>query len=321
MIYYIYNGSELLGFVYKNKTYYYHKNMFGDIISILDSSYNEIVTYKYDSWGALVNITDSSNINLGTINPFRYRSYYYDNETSLYYLNSRYYNPQVGRFINGDICINSNYDFISENIFVYTSNNYINYKDIDGYSITSILSKVKSFATKIVNTVKSIIKKVVYRPKVCKALSDTNQGCRVDIGQSNRTDYNLQQSGNINRKPDFGDPGKIYDMPNGDMRKMEPWGDRRESRDFDFSHPWHHNNLTGDFHVHDYDADGNHLPAREPTPDEIDEVNRHKKEIGNAIIVGVGTVGVGYLIYRGIRLLPSLTPWTWWSIPYNLATP
>ncbi len=102
MLYYIYNGDELLGFIYKDKTYYYHKNMFGDIIGILDSSYNEIVTYEYDSWGALVNITDSSNINLGTINPFRYRSYYYDEESGFYYLNSRYYNPKMGRFINAD---------------------------------------------------------------------------------------------------------------------------------------------------------------------------------------------------------------------------
>ena len=52
-------------------------------------NYNEIVSYEYDSWGAILNITDNSGINLGTINPFRYRSYYYDEETKLYYLNSR----------------------------------------------------------------------------------------------------------------------------------------------------------------------------------------------------------------------------------------
>ncbi len=125
VIYYIYNGSELLGFVYKNKTYYYHKNVFGDIIGILDDNYNEIVTYEYDSWGALVNVTDNSNINLGTINPFRYRSYYYDEETQLYYLNSRYYNPEWGRFINADGYVSTGQGINSANMFMYCGNNFI----------------------------------------------------------------------------------------------------------------------------------------------------------------------------------------------------
>ncbi len=102
VIYYIYNGGELLGFIYKNKTYYQHKNIFEDIIGILDSNYNEIVKYSYDSFGALINIIDNGSINLGKINPFRYRSYYYYIETQLYYLNSRYYNPRTGRFLNFD---------------------------------------------------------------------------------------------------------------------------------------------------------------------------------------------------------------------------
>ncbi len=132
VLYYIYNGSELLGFVYKNKTYYYHKNMFGDIIGILDSSYNEIVTYEYDSWGALVNITDNSNINLGTINPFRYRSYYYDEESGFYYLNSRYYNPKMGRFINADSVVSEIGEINGCNIFCYSFNNPISLVDDDG---------------------------------------------------------------------------------------------------------------------------------------------------------------------------------------------
>ncbi len=154
VIYYIYNGSELLGFVYKNKTYYYHKNIFGDIIGILDSNYNELVSYEYDSWGALVNITDNSNINLGTINPFRYRSYYYDEETSLYYLNSRYYNPQIGRFINADSIILANKDIISGNLFQYVSNNFINRIDKDGEGL--FISALLGIGA-IVSTVASVI--------------------------------------------------------------------------------------------------------------------------------------------------------------------
>ena len=124
MIYYIYKGDELLGFKYNENTYYYHKNIFGDIIGILDSSYIEIVTYEYDSWGALVNIVDNSNINLSTINPFRYRSYYYDQETGLYYLNSRYYNSFLRRFINIDDVITGQ-GILACNIYIYCGNNPI----------------------------------------------------------------------------------------------------------------------------------------------------------------------------------------------------
>ena len=99
MLYFIYNNDELDGFKYNGNTYHYHKNLFGYVIGIYDSNNNEIVTYEYDSWGVLVNTIDNSNINLSTINPFRYRSYYYDEETKLYYLNSRYYNPVVGGFM------------------------------------------------------------------------------------------------------------------------------------------------------------------------------------------------------------------------------
>jgi len=83
VLYYIYNDDELLVFVYDHNTYYYRKNIFSDIIGILDSNYNEIVSYAYDSYGNILSIVDNSGIDLGTINPFRFRSYYYDNETGL----------------------------------------------------------------------------------------------------------------------------------------------------------------------------------------------------------------------------------------------
>ena len=136
MLYYLYSGDELLGFIYNNNTYYYHKNLFGDIIGIYDSNYNEIVTYKYNSWGVIKNITDNSNINLGIINPFRYRSYYYDEETQLYYLNSRYYNPVIGRFINADVLLGTD-GMNSYNLFSYCSNEPIKNMDIDGTKKTS----------------------------------------------------------------------------------------------------------------------------------------------------------------------------------------
>ena len=173
MIYYIYNGDELLGFIYNSNTYYYHKNIFGDIIGILDSNYNEVVTYTYNSWGLLTNKTDTTTINLSTINPFRYRSYYYDEETNLYYLNSRYYNPEWGRFVNADGVIGSNGDAISQNLFAYTSNNFINYSDNDGYGLISALKKVVNALDKTVSILKKEITKAAAKsPK--KVLTATS---------------------------------------------------------------------------------------------------------------------------------------------------
>ncbi len=131
VLYYIYDSDELFGLVYNNNIYYYHKNMLGDIIGIYDSNYNEIVTYEYDSCGGINSINDNSDINVGIINPFRYISYYYDEETQLYYMNSRYYKPKIGRFINSDALIDKE-SILGSNLLQYCYNNPINNVDLDG---------------------------------------------------------------------------------------------------------------------------------------------------------------------------------------------
>lgn len=158
ILYYIYNGSELIGFVYDNKTYYYHKNIFNDIIGILDINYNEIVKYEYDSWGKLNKILDTSQIDLGVINPFRYRSYYYDTETQLYYLNSRYYDANCRRFINGDSLI-TNQGIIGCNLFAYCGNNPATRSE-NGYSwYKSLTNKLSSGMATIKNKLSSAVNK------------------------------------------------------------------------------------------------------------------------------------------------------------------
>ena len=171
MIYYIYNGDELLGFIYNSKYYYYHKNIFGDIIGILDSNYNEVVTYTYNSWGLLTNKTDTTSINLSTINPFRYRSYYYDEETNLYYLNSRYYNPEWGRFVNEDGIMRSNNVITSSNLFCYCNNNYINYSDASGMFFEKIKNAVKK-ATSVLK--REITKAAAKSPKSTLTIGSTS---------------------------------------------------------------------------------------------------------------------------------------------------
>ena len=139
IIYYMYDeNDELIGLTYNNSTYYYKKNLQGDIIGILDENLNDVVKYSYDSWGKVLNvldangneITDSNHI--GNINPYRYKGYRYDNETGLYYLQSRYYNPEFGRFINADALLSTGDTVLSHNMYMYCNNNPINMEDGSG---------------------------------------------------------------------------------------------------------------------------------------------------------------------------------------------
>lgn len=68
----------MIGFKYNNEIYYYQKNYQNDITGIYDSSYNLVVIYKYDGWGKVLSVVYNTTNNIGSINPFRYRSYYYD---------------------------------------------------------------------------------------------------------------------------------------------------------------------------------------------------------------------------------------------------
>lgn len=113
-----------------NVTGYYMTTQQGDITRIEDVNGNVLATYEYDAWGKLI----SSSGSLATINPLRYRGYYYDTETELYYLSSRYYDPKVSRFINADstdavLSANGLYD---QNLFAYCDNNPVMRTDMGG---------------------------------------------------------------------------------------------------------------------------------------------------------------------------------------------
>ena len=107
----------------------FEKNMQGDVVAILNSSLTRVVEYSYDAWGNIISTTGTLASTLGTANPIRYRSYYYDTETGWYYLQSRYYNPEWGRFINADNYVNANGDLIGFNMFAYCSNNPVMFVD------------------------------------------------------------------------------------------------------------------------------------------------------------------------------------------------
>lgn len=162
MIYYLRDSnSKLIGLKYNNNLYYYQKNIQDDIIGLLDSNYNLVAQYLYDSWGNIISIKDNSGneitdtSNIAHINPYRYRSYYYDKETKLYYLNSRYYNPAWGRFINADGIINADEVINGFNLYAYTTNNPIKYIDDTGKGglLAGILYLGAQFITAAVATI------------------------------------------------------------------------------------------------------------------------------------------------------------------------
>jgi len=130
------SSSELIGFNYAENDYFYVKNQQGDITDIVDADGNVVASYAYDSWGAVISVS-GSNLELANLNPFRYRSYYYDSDIQMYYLQTRYYDANVCRFINCDDVhyIDGADSEIANNPFAYCENDAINY--IDDYGSTS----------------------------------------------------------------------------------------------------------------------------------------------------------------------------------------
>ena len=115
--------------------YFYLYNGLGDITGLVDSSNQVVVRYQYNSWGKVTSSEDTSGVSLATLNPFRYRKYVFDQETGLYCLGSRYYDPEVGRFVNADDFETLTYQMDSvqgKNLYQYCFNNPINMQDEDG---------------------------------------------------------------------------------------------------------------------------------------------------------------------------------------------
>ena len=114
-------------------TYYYLRNAQNDIVKLIDNSGSTVVEYCYDSWGKLLSTSGSLASTLGKDNPFRYRGYVYDEETGFYYLQSRYYNPEVGRFISSDVLLSTGQGVIGHNAYAYCLNNPVNMSDGCGH--------------------------------------------------------------------------------------------------------------------------------------------------------------------------------------------
>lgn len=143
LIVYLYdsNGSPI-GMQYRTSsmvkgtfyTFWFEKNLQGDIVAVYNSAGTKVISYTYDAWGncTTTNHNISGTNSYATYNPFRYRGYYYDSELGFYYLNSRYYDPAVGRFINADVFVSIGQGILGNNMFAYCRNNPVYRKDISG---------------------------------------------------------------------------------------------------------------------------------------------------------------------------------------------
>ena len=189
------DGTNILNFIYdttgklcymtlNDVKYYYETNVQGDIIGLLDSSDHEVVTYQYDAWGKLINMDESLASTVGIQNPFRYRGYYYDTETGLYYLQSRYYNPEISRFISrDDASLHKGQTGVSANLYAYANNNPVIYGDPDGHSVTSMILNMASSVLSLV----CLVNPVTGGPRFAAALA-------LGLGSLGVTVYDYNQS-------------------------------------------------------------------------------------------------------------------------------
>lgn len=144
-IWYFYNNDdEAIGFEYSEvdnsnivKTpIYFEKNKQGDVIGLLDTKGKELVKYSYDAWGNIVDVSYENETAL-KLNHITYRGYYKDNESGFYYLQSRYYDSETGRFINADdvkILGIKDTSIYKDNLYCYCNNNVVNCTDPNGKS-------------------------------------------------------------------------------------------------------------------------------------------------------------------------------------------
>lgn len=211
--------------------YYYVCNWRGDVVEIYNSAGVLVASYDYDAWGVtLTHSTDADTQHIADLNPLRYRGYYYDSETSMYYVNSRYYDPATKRFLNADKFVSANGNSLKgNNLFEYCNNNPINKVDSGG--------DWPKLAKKIGNW----IKKEVIQP-IKKFVTKSKKSIAVKVSVCNS-----------NRRPYTGEPGSTYKAPNGDTRTYGPNGLPQHDYDSnDHGNPSNHPHDENGGHNHDW---------------------------------------------------------------------
>ena len=155
----LYNSDlELIGFTVDEDTYYYLKNIQGDVLCVTDAEGTPIVNYTYDAWGAMTvspasqTVPSATVANVAFLNPVTYRGYFYDYELGLYYLQSRYYDPETGRFISSDKLLYGR-NILGYNLYSALYNNPVMYRDSSGGMATMFLNMAaKIYSAGILNS-------------------------------------------------------------------------------------------------------------------------------------------------------------------------
>ena len=148
LFFYYDNSGEVMSVSCNGTMYFYIKDLQGDITEIVDKDGKAVAEYAYDAWGNMLTEYNGT-LTVGKLNPFRYRSYVYDEETGLYYLQSRYYDPLTGRFLNADVYADTQSGTpLSTNMFAYCENNAINKSDVSGTVSTKLSIKAITYAQK-----------------------------------------------------------------------------------------------------------------------------------------------------------------------------
>ena len=164
-IVYIYDAEGYaVGMLYRDSSYeankfdafFYERNLQGDVIAVYDCEDTKLVSYTYDAWGN-VSITYSNGGDLtgAQYNPFTYRGYYRDSETGFYYLNTRYYDAVIGRFINADEYVSTGQGFTGYNMFAYCGNDPVMRIDICGYAWKEFLEELNAFIKELRENLKN----------------------------------------------------------------------------------------------------------------------------------------------------------------------
>ena len=208
------NSGTPLGFVYNGIQYFYITNPMGDVLGITEADGNLIAQYLYDEWGKLLSIDtadeDGSTAyrEIAEANPLRYRGYYYDNETGYYYLQSRYYDSDIGRFINADVPEIADFSRdipLGVNLFAYCSNNPVNGIDASGkgplQTILDVFSRALDTLTKVVDFIAASC------AKSAKALKDKASRYRKAKNQRKALNEIVDQSNKLSKK--LGKIGRI----------------------------------------------------------------------------------------------------------------
>lgn len=193
VMYFQYSAGTPLGFQLNDVQYLYITNLSGDVVGITDLDGNVLAEYAYDEWGKLLEITadNAENKALAELNPLRYRGYYYDNETGMYYLQSRYYSPDLCRFISADdFDYVDNYNQLLVNAYIYCVNNPINCRDTSGNGVEHDLSD----------------KNWHYRIDSPNPQKHEQRHIHIYKGKGNDIDYSQNEDGSRHKKSSKGSP-------------------------------------------------------------------------------------------------------------------